>query len=63
MTLAERIAELIAAHGSLREVGRVIDIDPGYLSRLARGEKVAPTKDYLTRMGLRRVVTYERLKP
>lgn len=63
VTLAERIDELVAQHGSLRAVARVTEIDAGYLSRLRAGEKVNPEKDKLRRLGLRRVVSYERLKP
>lgn len=62
MTLAERIDELIERHGSLRAVARVTEIDAGYLSRLRSGEKAAPQKDKLRRLGLRRVVSYERIK-
>ena len=61
MTLQERIAELVAQHGSLRAVARVIDIDAGHLSRLANGEKARPGKDFLRRMGLRAVISFERL--
>lgn len=63
MTLQERIDELVSQHGSLRAVARVTEIDAGYLSRLRTGEKVNPEKDKLRRLGLRRVVTFERLKP
>lgn len=62
MTLQERIDELVAQHGSLRAVSRVTEIDAGYLSRLRAGEKANPEKDKLRRLGLRRVVTFERLK-
>lgn len=62
MTLQERIDELVQQHGSLRAVARVTEIDAGYLSRLRAGEKVNPEKDKLRRLGLRRVVSYERLK-
>lgn len=61
--LTERILQLIEQHGSLRAAARVIDVDPGYLSRLARGEKVQPSADILRRMGIKRVVTYELRKP
>jgi hypothetical protein len=61
--LQPRIDELVAQHGSLRAVARVTEIDAGYLSRLRTGEKVNPEKDKLKRLGLRRVVTFERLKP
>jgi siroheme synthase (precorrin-2 oxidase/ferrochelatase) len=62
MTLQERIDELVQQHGSLRAVARVTEIDAGYLSRLRAGEKVNPEKDKLRRLGLRRVVSYERIK-
>jgi transcriptional regulator with XRE-family HTH domain len=60
--LAERIEQLVEQHGSMREVARVTTIDVAYLSRLHSGEKVQPSKDILTRLGLRRVTTYEPLK-
>ncbi len=63
VTLSGRVGELVAQHGTLRAAARVIDIDAGYLSRLASGEKVSPGKDFLRRMGLRRVTTYEKAKP
>lgn len=63
MTLAERIEELATQHGSLRAAARAIQVDVGYLSRLASGEKARPLKDTLRRLGLRRVVSYERVKP
>lgn len=62
MTLQDRIDELVAQYGSLRAVARVTEIDAGYLSRLRSGEKANPEKDKLRRLGLRRVVAYERLK-
>lgn len=60
-TLPQRIAELVAEHGSLRAVGRVLCVDVSYLSRLQAGSKTAPSKTLLRRMGLRSIVTYERL--
>ena len=62
MTIHDRINELVELHGSLRAVARVTEIDAGYLSRLRAGEKANPDKDKLRRLGLRRVVTFERLK-
>lgn len=61
MTLQERIAQLVAKHGSLRAVARATEIDVGYLSRLCSGEKASPKSDTLHRLGLRRVVSYEPL--
>lgn len=63
MTLQERIDQLVAQHGGLRAVSRVTEIEVSYLSRLRSGEKVNPLKDKLRRLGLRRVVSYELLKP
>ncbi|MDE1998961.1 MAG: hypothetical protein KGI52_08570 [Burkholderiales bacterium] len=62
MTLQDRIDELVAQHGSLRAVARVTEIDVGYLSRLRAYANVNPGRDKLRRLGLRRVVSYERLK-
>lgn len=63
MTLQDRIDELVAQHGSLRAVARVTEIDVGYLSRLRAYANVNPGRDKLRRLGLRRVVAYERIKP
>ena len=63
MTLQDRIDELVAQHGSLRAVARVTEIDVGYLSRLRAYANVNPGRDKLRRLGLRRVVAYELLKP
>ena len=62
MTLQDRIDELVAQHGSLRAVARVTEIDVGYLSRLRAYANVNPGRDKLRRLGLRRVVSYERIK-
>lgn len=62
MTISDRIAELIDQHGSLRNAALVLKVDAGYLSRLASGEKDSPGPVLLRRMGLRQVVTYERIK-
>lgn len=61
VTLADRLKELAVKHGSLRAVARVTEIDVGYLSRLARGEKIRPSKPILQKLGLRAIFTYERL--
>ncbi len=60
MNLPERVAEMVSQHGSLRAAARVLECDPGYLSRLASGEKADPGEALLRRMGLRQIVTYER---
>ena len=60
VAIPERVAELIAQHGSLRAAALVLGVDAGYLSRLHSGEKKAPGKLLLRRLGLRAVTTYER---
>lgn len=62
MTLSERIGELAYKHGSLRAAARVLQVDAGYLTRLADGSKARPGKELLRRMGLRQVIVYERTK-
>lgn len=56
-----RVAELAAKHGSLRAASRVLGVDAGYLSRLHSGQKTNPDKAVLRKLGLREVVTYERI--
>lgn len=60
VTLQSRIAELVEQHGSLRAAARVMEIDAGYLSRLASGEKSDPGETLLRRMGLKQNITYSR---
>ncbi len=60
VTFKQRLDELIEQHGSLRAVGRVLEFDAGYLSRLATGERSEPGDALLRRMGLREVTSYVR---
>jgi transcriptional regulator with XRE-family HTH domain len=62
MTLEERIAELVNQHGSLRALARVMGCSPPYICRLRAGVTKNPGPAVLRKLGLRRVVTYERLK-
>lgn len=62
MTLRERIIELGVKHGSVRAAARVLGVDHAYLHRLAKGEKTAPSKAMQRKLGVRAVVTYERMK-
>lgn len=59
ISLQERVRQLVKKHGGLRKAARAVQIEPGYLSRLESGERVAPGKLVLQRLGLRRVVAYE----
>lgn len=59
--LQDRIKELAKHHGSMRVLGRVLEVDHAYLYRLSTGEKTAPSDDLLRKLKLRRVVTFERI--
>lgn len=58
--LRTRLLELTLQHGSLRAAGRALGVSPGYLLRLRNGEKTEPSARLLRKLGLRRVVRYER---
>jgi hypothetical protein len=58
--LQQRIKELAAHHGSMRVLGRVLEVYHAYLHRLSTGEKDDPGPELLRKLKLRRVVTYER---
>lgn len=60
MTLQERVAELIKQHGGLRAAALAIQVDHVYLWRMLRGTKVNPSSRLLRRMGIKKVVNYER---
>ena len=59
--LAQRIDAEIDKHGGLRQAGRALNIDPAYLHRLRSGECANPSDSVLKKLGLKKVVTYERL--
>lgn len=60
--LVKRIDALVKEHGSLRNVGIALEIDPGFLSRIRTG-KVIPGahSTVLEKLGLRVQVTYKRV--
>jgi len=60
VSLQERVAELVAKHGSVRAAALVLGIDHSYLYRLGSGGKTEPSPALLKKLKLRRVVTYER---
>lgn len=60
MSLKARINQLVRVHGSLRAVARVTEIDIGYLSRLRSGKSKNPGLQVLQRLGLYKIVGYER---
>lgn len=61
-TLTERLAELIAQHGSLPAVAAALDIHADFLRQLHSGEAADPTPWTLRKLGLRSVVKYELLE-
>ena len=58
VTLKERIDELCEKHGSLRKAAKAVDVDFGYLSGLRSGEKNNPSEKIISKLGLKKVVTY-----
>lgn len=56
-----RITELETQYGSLGEVAKSIKIDKSYLSRLKSGEKWNPSSSTLKKLGLKKVVSFERI--
>ena len=47
-----RIDELATVYGSVRAVGRALNIDHAYLHRLCSGEKQNPSKSVMRKLGL-----------
>lgn len=56
--ITQRIAEAEQKHGSLRAAAKALGIDPGYLFRLKNAEKMNPSDEVLTALGLERVTFY-----
>lgn len=48
----QRIGELAKVYGSVRAVGKALNIDHVYLHRLCSGEKQNPSKTVLRKIGL-----------
>jgi hypothetical protein len=61
MSLQERVAELVAKHGSVRAAALVLGINYVYLFRLGSGKQSNPGAALLKKLGLRKVVSYERI--
>lgn len=61
LTVRARVAELVKQHGGLRPAARVLRMTPQYLYRLGNGEKKNASAKVLRKLGLRRVVYYERI--
>ena len=60
-TLQARAKEVIHLFGSVRAAADAIGLDAAYLHRLSIGAKFNPSDRTLSALGLRRIVTYERI--
>lgn len=56
--VVQRIEALEKKHGSLRAAANACGIDPGYLCRLKNSEKMNPSEEVLSALGLERVIYY-----
>ena len=61
--LEQRVRELAGVHNGYRQLGGVLGYDHAYLYRLGRGERTEPGDELLKKLGLRRVVSFERIEP
>lgn len=59
--LREHVKRLSRDFGGLRQLSKRVGLSAGYLSRISHGLKDEPSDATLIKLGLRRVVTYERL--
>ena len=62
VTLDAAVAAVVARHGGVRASERATGVDKSFISRLMRGQKVAPSAETLGALGLRAVPLYEVLK-
>lgn len=63
MDIKTAVKAIVTKHGGVRPAARAIGINYAYLSRLQTGEKANPTPAVLRKLGLRKVVSYETIKP
>lgn len=62
VTLEEAVRTVVERHGGIRAAERATGVDKSFISRLMRGQKVAPSAETLEALGLRAVPLYEVLK-
>lgn len=62
VTLDAAVRTVVAKHGGVRAAERATGVDKSFISRLMRGEKVNPSAETLSALGLRAVPLYEVLK-
>lgn len=60
ITIRRRIEELEIYYEGLRRASRVLKIDVGYLHRLKTGKKNNPGAVVLRKLGLKKVIIYQR---
>lgn len=58
--LQERVRDLVTEHGGLRGAARYIGCDVAYVSRMLDGTRPNPGAPYLEKLGLRKILTWER---
>lgn len=56
--IIRRLKELEFHYGSIRAVGRAIEVDHAYLTRLRNGTKNGPSEEVLIKLGLLEEPTY-----
>lgn len=61
--LQKRVAELVAQHGGLRPLARVLRCDVANVHRMMTGRHKRPRPALLRRLGLRERLTHEVLNP
>ena len=62
VTLEEAVQAVVKRHGGVRAAERATGVDKSFISRLMRGQKVAPSAETLQALGLRAVPLYEVMK-
>lgn len=60
VTLASRVAELVRDHKSYQGASDATGVDRCYLHHMAAGRRRNPSKATLDKLGLKRVIEYER---
>lgn len=61
--LQKRVADLVARHGGLRPLARLLETDVANVHRMMTGRHKRPRPALLRRLGLREHLTHEVVKP
>jgi len=62
VTLEDAVRRVVDRNGGVRAAERATGVDKSFISRLMRGEKVNPSAETLSALGLRAVPLYEVIK-